>query len=93
LRYWSHRRESAELSVPGPDSDVVRFGMMVDLLSTDRKSRASWLITGEDEADAKHHKISHVSPLAKALFGKKIGDVVSAGGHTWEIVSLSSDLS
>src|SRR5437773_1962311 len=31
LRYWNARRETAELSVPDPDSDVVRFGMSVTI--------------------------------------------------------------
>ncbi len=93
LRYWSQRRESAELAIPEAGSEVVRFGMRVELRSTDGKTTASWLITGEDEADAKHGKISHVSPLALALFGKKIGDVISTNGHEWEIISLSSDRS
>lgn len=31
LRYWTARRENAELSVPAADSDVVRFGMTVEL--------------------------------------------------------------
>ena len=93
LRYWSQRRETAELSIPEPDSEVVRFGMKVDLLAPDGKTKASWLITGEDEADAKHGKISHVSPMAVVLFGKKVGDVVSTNGHEWEVVSSSSYLS
>src|SRR6185369_9952385 len=31
LRYWKARRENAELSVPDPTSDVVRFGMTVTI--------------------------------------------------------------
>ena len=57
LRYWSHRRETAEVSEPDPDSDVVRFGMTVQLVSPDGTKKVSWRITGEDEADAKHGKI------------------------------------
>lgn len=91
LRYWSHRRETAELSVPEPDSDVVRFGMAVGLKSLDGKKSVTWKITGEDEADAKHGKISHVSPMAIAMFGKGIGDVVSLNDHEWEIISISTD--
>ena len=35
LRYWNSRRETAELSVPDPDSDVVRFGMTVTVEDED----------------------------------------------------------
>ena len=91
LRYWSQRRETAELSVPEADSDVVRFGMAVGLKSPDGKKSVTWKITGEDEADAKHGKISHVSPMAIAMFGKGVGDRISLNDHDWEIASISTD--
>jgi transcription elongation GreA/GreB family factor len=87
LRYWMARRESAELSVPEPDSDVVRFGMSVELEGEDGKA-VSWRIVGEDEADPAKGSISHVSPMARALFGKGIGDVVTVNDKEWEIVGL-----
>ncbi|MBZ9744821.1 transcription elongation factor GreA [Mesorhizobium sp. CO1-1-7] len=88
LRYWTARRESAELSVPEPGSDVVRFGMGVTLQSDDGK-KVHWKIVGEDEADPAKGSISHVSPMAVALFGKKVGDVATVNGKEWEIVKLS----
>ena len=90
LRYWSHRRETAELSLPESDGDVIRFGMTVNLVSSDGKP-VTWKITGEDEADAKHGKISHASPMAIALFGKKAGDTISMNGHEWEVASFNVD--
>jgi len=89
LRYWTARRENAELSVPEKDSDVVRFGMAVELESEDGKS-VSWKIVGEDEADPANGSISHVSPMARALFGKKVGDVATVNGKEWEIAGLSA---
>ena len=88
LRYWTARRESAELSVPEPGSDVVRFGMGVTLES-DGGRKVHWRIVGEDEADPSKGTISHVSPMAVALFGKKVGDVATVNGKEWEIVKLS----
>ncbi|TGV47488.1 transcription elongation factor, partial [bacterium M00.F.Ca.ET.141.01.1.1] len=75
LRYWTARRESAELSVPELGSDVVRFGMGVTLENDDGK-KVHWRIVGEDEANPSKGSISHVSPMAVALFGKKVGEVV-----------------
>ena len=89
LRYWSARRESAELSVPDPDSKVVRFGMTVTLDNDDGKHK-HWKIVGEDEADAAKGSVSHVSPMAQALFGKSVGDVAVVNGKEWEIVGLSA---
>ncbi|SDA63830.1 transcription elongation factor GreA [Mesorhizobium qingshengii] len=88
LRYWTARRESAELSVPEPGSDLVRFGMGVTLEGDDGK-KVHWKIVGEDEADPAKGTISHVSPMAVALFGKKVGEVVTVNGKEWEIVKLS----
>ncbi|KXF78310.1 transcription elongation factor [Paramesorhizobium deserti] len=87
LRYWTARRETAEISVPDPDSDVVRFGMTVTIENEDGKVQ-TWKIVGEDEADAAHGKISHVSPVAVALFGKGVGDVIAVNDKEWEITAI-----
>lgn len=89
LRYWNARRENAELSVPDPDSDVVRFGMTATIEDDDGKKH-SWKIVGEDEADASKGMISHVSPMAAALFGKKVGDTAVVNGKQWEIVKMKA---
>ncbi len=87
LRYWTSRRETAELSEPEAGSDVVRFGMTVVLEGEDGKRR-TWRIVGEDEADAAKGSISHVSPMARALFGRRVGDVATVAGKEWEVVGL-----
>lgn len=87
LRYWTARRETAELSVPPEGSDVVRFGMSVTLEGEDGRQK-TWTIVGEDEADAASGMIGHVSPMAVALFGKGVGDMVTVAGREWEIVAL-----
>jgi transcription elongation GreA/GreB family factor len=89
LRYWTARRESAELSVPETGSDVVRFGMHVTLEDEDG-GKVHWKIVGEDEADPAKGTISHVSPMAQALFGKAVNDVVTVNGKEWEIVKLGA---
>ncbi|GLS32860.1 transcription elongation factor [Mesorhizobium albiziae] len=90
LRYWNARRENAELSVPDPDSTVVRFGMSVTIEDDDgHKNR--WQIVGEDEADAAHGKISHSSPMAIALFGKSVGDLATVNGKEWEILEMKAN--
>jgi len=87
LRYWTSRRETAELSEPEAGSDVVRFGMTVVLEGEDGRRR-TWRIVGEDEADAAKGSISHVSPMARALFGKRVGDMVTVAGKEWELTEL-----
>lgn len=89
LRYWLARRETAELSEPDPNADVIRFGMWVKLKGEDGKVR-EWQIVGEDEADAGENKMSHAGALAMALFGKGIGDEVSVNNKNWEIVGVDA---
>ena len=87
LRYWIARRETAELVEPDPHEDVVRFGMTVSIEDEDGR-RQNWRIVGEDEADPLTGTISHVSPMARALFGRGVGDTAAVNGRAWEIVSL-----
>jgi transcription elongation GreA/GreB family factor len=89
LRYWSARRENAELSEPEPDGDVVRFGMTVTIEDEDG-NRKAWKIVGEDEADAARGSVSHVSPMAQALFGKAAGEMAVVNGKEWEIVGMTA---
>jgi transcription elongation GreA/GreB family factor len=44
---------------------------------------------GEDEADPKAGSISFVSPVARALMGKAVGDVVGTSGQEFEIMAIS----
>jgi transcription elongation GreA/GreB family factor len=66
----------------------VHFGATVTLERDDGRKQ-TWHIVGEDEADPAKGTISHVSPLARALYGKRVGDVVQAGQSEAEIVAIA----
>jgi transcription elongation GreA/GreB family factor len=51
--------------------------------------RQTFRIVGEDEANPAEGSVSYVSPLARALLGKGIGDTAVVGGGEVEIVSIS----
>lgn len=87
LRYWSARRASAQLVEPGPSDGTVRFGGRVMIVREDGR-RQTWRIVGEDEADPRAGSVSWVSPLAAALLGKRVGDVVVVAGQEVEIESV-----
>ena len=53
------------------------FGVTVTLLDVGNDEEIRYKIVGEDEADLKAGKISVMSPIARALIGKNIGDAVS----------------
>lgn len=88
LRYWTARRGSAQVTPPPSDHDVVRFGATVTLDRDDDK-RLMFRIVGEDEADPERGTLSHVSPLARALMGKGVGDAVRVAAHEFEVVAIS----
>ena len=86
LRYWSARRATAQL-VETPADGRVRFGGSVTIEREDGRPQ-TWRITGEDEADPAAGSVSHVSPLAVALIGKRVGDEATVAGQTVEIVAV-----
>ena len=87
LRYWSARRATAHVVPDTDDATQVRFGGTVTILRDDGREQ-TFRIVGEDEADPSRGTLSHASPLARALFGKKVGDVVPAGSGEAEIVAI-----
>jgi subfamily B ATP-binding cassette protein HlyB/CyaB len=89
LRYFQARRESARVVTPPAHSPQVRFGVRAVLRLEGGEERAFQLV-GEDEADPKAGLISYVSPLAKSLMGKEVGERLPFGQHTAEIIALES---
>lgn len=87
LRYWSARRASAQVVEPTEDDGAVRFGGSVSIEREDGRAQ-TWRIVGEDEADPAAGSVSHVSPLARAVMGKRVGDEVTVAGQSAEIVAV-----
>jgi transcription elongation GreA/GreB family factor len=88
MRYWDARRATAHVVAPNEDTTQVRFGHTVTLARDDGRTQI-FRIVGEDEADPAKGTLSHVSPLARALFGKTVGDTVRAGAHELEILAIA----
>ncbi len=87
LSYFRERLRSAELR-PDPDqTSTVAFGSRVTIEREDGR-RQIFRIVGEDEAEPKNGSISYISPMARGLTGKRVGDVVTVAGHEVEIVEI-----
>ena len=56
--------------------DKVIFGTTVTIIHVEDESEVTYKIVGDDEADVKNKKISVNSPIARALIGKEVGDIV-----------------
>ncbi|WP_408633471.1 transcription elongation factor GreA [Mycoplasmoides pirum] len=59
---------------------VVRIGTIVQILDHEDQQKHQYEIVGAIEADPSKNKISNESPLAKAIIGKKEGDVCEIRG-------------
>ena len=83
------RESSAAQVITNPTStDIVVFGSRVTFRRDDGRVQ-KYHIVGEDEADPKAGSISFVSPVARSLMGKALGDVVGTSGQELEIIAIS----
>ena len=73
-------------------SDRVVFGAFVKIQDLESEEESQYQIVGGDEADVKQGRISVMSPIARALIGKKAGDTVTVqspkGDKDYEILSF-----
>lgn len=90
------RLSSAVLVDPSErrSSDEVRFGARVTVQGDAPEPRRIDIV-GVDEADATNGRIAFVAPLARALLGKRPGDVVTfrtpRGEEELEVISVAYD--
>ncbi len=79
------------ISGPAKNSGVVQVGSTVTVRNNEGK-RQKYVIIGTAEADPAQGKISNLSPIGKALLGKRAGEVtevtVPAGKIELEIVAV-----
>lgn len=93
IRYLEARLRTAILIDPATlPVDEVAFGLIVTVADESGAERR-FQITGEDEADAAQGRIAAHSPLARALIGGRVGDVVAwhkpAGAEALEITGIA----
>ena len=73
-------------------SDRVVFGASVVIVDQETEEEHKYQIVGLDEADVKNGMISILSPIARAMIGKKTGDAFTVqspkGDKDYEIVSF-----
>lgn len=74
------------------NGDRVKFGATVTVLDEETEVESRYKIVGEDEADVAEGKISITSPIARALIGKELEDVVEVaapgGAKSFEILKV-----
>ncbi|WP_207481348.1 transcription elongation factor GreA [Arenibaculum pallidiluteum] len=72
--------------------DVIKFGATATIADEDTDEETTYQIVGQDESDIKQGLLSVTSPLARALIGKSVGDMVEVstpgGSKSYEIVKV-----
>jgi transcription elongation GreA/GreB family factor len=87
-RYYMKRLQSAQLVAERVDHDTVAFGSRVTFTRDDGRQQ-TFRVVGEDEAEPRNGTISYVSPIARALHGKSVGDIVALGDQELEIIAIA----
>jgi transcription elongation factor GreB len=87
----SGNQDSGNQDSGNQDSLEVHFGARVCL--RERNAEKKWYrIVGIDESSPAEGRISWISPLARSLLSKRVGDVVRldlpAGGKTYRVVAI-----
>jgi len=96
IKEIEHKLASAHVIDPTkvPNTGKVVFGALVELQDQADGGRVVYQIVGEDEAEIRAGRISVSSPIARALVGKSVGEVVEvaapAGTRSYEIVAVRS---
>ena len=87
LRYWNSRLASATLT-ESPSASEVNFGSRV-VIRIAGGAIKKYRIVGTDEGDPPRGLLSYTSPLAQALMGKTVGEVVKVAGNEAEVVAIT----
>jgi transcription elongation factor GreB len=81
------------LDAPADAPDEVRFGATVTVRAVGEDDARRFTIVGVDEADAAAGRVAFVSPMARALLGRTIGETVTVragrGDEELEIVAIA----
>jgi len=76
IRHLSECLQSAEVvNMASQTGNTVRFGATVRVRQNDG-SESTYRIVGVDEMDLDRNWVSWISPVAKALLNRKVGDIV-----------------
>lgn len=84
--------EARIVDLKGQPANEIRFGALVTLKDGASANIQHFQIVGVDEADISKGKISFISPFAKTLINKKVGDKVTLKRDGADIVFEITDI-
>lgn len=89
------RARSAKVVEPSnTDSDSVDLGTLVTLRLIDKDEERKFHIVGANESDPQSGKLSHASPVGRAVLKRRVGEKVTVatprGSTEYEIVNVEA---
>jgi transcription elongation GreA/GreB family factor len=88
LRYWKTRRATA-IETPPPADGTAGFGSVVTIRLAGKQRHIA--IVGDDEADPAADRIAFSAPLARAIIGAEVGEMLPFNGREDAIEVLAID--
>ncbi|MFP6718031.1 MAG: transcription elongation factor GreA [Alphaproteobacteria bacterium] len=71
----------------------IKFGATVTLADEETDEKKTYQLVGTDEADVNNGRLSITSPVARALIGRGIGELVHvetpSGGRSYEVIKIN----
>ncbi len=71
----------------------IKFGATVTLADEETDEKKTYQLVGADEADVNNGRLSITSPVARALIGRGIGELVHvetpSGGRSYEVIKIN----
>lgn len=89
LRYWHTRQVTAEVA-PMPDGATAQIGTTVSFRLNGKVQRLGFV--GHDEADPVAKLIAFSAPLARALIGAEVGELLDFNGRDEAIEVLAIEV-
>ena len=95
LKHIMKRMDLAEIvdSTRQAGLEKIYFGAWVTLYALEGDDERCYRIVGKDELDPANGWISWISPLAKAMLGKQVGDTIRvqspSGEQAYEVIDVS----
>ena len=83
---------SAQVIEDTGKKDKVVLGARVTIVEDGTKEKEIYYVVGSAEANPQEGKISHESPLGKALMGKKVGEKVKVDAPAGEIAFVIKEI-
>jgi transcription elongation factor GreA len=88
----NQRLRGAKVTEADASAAVVGFGATVTIADEENGREQTWTLVGSTESDTRAGKLSAESPMARALMGAGVGDVVEVqaprGARRMRVVRL-----